>query len=166
MGSLNDNDNDGECLMTKQRNARAAQRTRLWLTYTLAALVCAVLLTAGYLWWTLLSPYGYRPPPELPAIVEDQYQIFAYGTLRHYWVRQIVIGSHEPPEPAHLPGYRREGLNIVPDPDDQVEGVVFVVNQDQLASLDRYERLGVRYQRVLKSLSDESLVWVYRRLSN
>ncbi len=134
-------------------------RTRLvWVTSGL------VLLLPVYLWLILLSPFFYTPPDDLPALQEGTHRVFAFGTLKSPWVRFLVMGRAGVTEEASLPGKRREGLNIIADPAAQTPGLVFEVNASELARLDRYERLGVRYERVKMALNDGSRAWVYRRL--
>ena len=128
----------------------------------LLALLLAALLYIGLMWF---SPLGYAPPEDLPPIdTQRSHQVFAYGTLTQPWVRWLVMGSAGAPREAHLPGYRREGLDGVPDPGAVTEGVVFAVTPAELARLDRYERLGVRYARLEKTLGSGEAAWVYRRL--
>ncbi|BBI61983.1 hypothetical protein HSBAA_32890 [Vreelandella sulfidaeris] len=64
-----------------------------------------------------------------------------------------------------LEGYQRNGLDLSPQPGSKVEGLLLRVDADELARLDRYERLGVRYERVEITLEDGSRAWVYLRLS-
>lgn len=124
----------------------------------------ALLSTALYIWYVLFSDIGYQPPESLPVIDSQQeHRVFVYGTLRLKIVRWLVIGEHPPPQAALLPGYRRDGLNIVAAPDAMLEGKVLTVSTDQLRQLDRYERLGVRYRRISKLLADGSTAWVYQR---
>ncbi len=92
--------------------------------------------------------------------------MFVYGTLRRPLVRWLVMGDRLDPKPAVLPGYQKEALDITPDADSQVEGLVFKVTPEQLRRLDRYERLGLRYDRLLLELEDGSRAWVYQRLPN
>ena len=118
------------------------------------------------LWLTLLSPFGYTPPEGLPPIPEgDAHEVFVYGTLRSSTVRRIVIGRRGDARPAVLEGFRRRHLNIEPAADGRVRGAVVEVSRDELRRLDRYERLGIRYERVRLPLRDGSEVWVYRRMS-
>jgi gamma-glutamylcyclotransferase (GGCT)/AIG2-like uncharacterized protein YtfP len=124
----------------------------------------AVVLLPVYLWLILLSPFFYTPPDYLPVLEERTHRVFAFGTLKSPWVRFLVTGQAGVSEEAFLPGKRREGLNIIADPGAQTPGLVFEVNAGQLARLDRYERLGVRYERVKMTLDDGSQAWVYRRL--
>ncbi|WP_111655414.1 gamma-glutamylcyclotransferase family protein [Isoalcanivorax indicus] len=139
--------------------ARALQRALL------LVLTAAVLLLF-YLWFTLLSPFGYNPPPDLPAIdAQHPHEVFAYGTLTRPWVRRLVMGRAGEARPAALPGYRREGLDILPDLSASTDGVVVEVDARELARLDRYERLGIRYERVRKTLEDGSDAWVYQRIT-
>ena len=129
-----------------------------------AGLFAAVLLALATFWWIWLSPFAYQPPSGLPPVAAGEQRLFVYGTLRHRLLRQIVIGSHAPPRQAWLDGYRREGLDIVVSPGERVEGLLLTVDAGQLRRLDRYERLGVRYDRYQVTLADGTSAWVYRRI--
>ena len=131
------------------------------LLLTLLGLPLAV---AGWLWLTLLSPFTYDRPDDLPAITEGRHEVFVYGTLRSGLVRWVVTGRRGDSEPAELEGFRREGLDLTEAPGERVEGEVIDVTAEELARLDRYERLGIRYERVALELTDGREVWVYRRL--
>jgi putative glutamine amidotransferase len=145
---------------TARRDRR--HRTGRWWVGVLLALV----LLGGWGWWTLLSPSGYRPPPDLPAIEEERtHEVFVYGSLRSAMVRRIVMGRAGDPRPAVLPGYEREGRhNARPAPGGKIHGLVLTVTADELRRLDRYERLGLRYERVEAELEEGASVWLYRRL--
>jgi len=132
--------------------------------YTLATVSTLLGLIIGYLWLTFASPFGYNPRPEyLPAIDEDAtYSVFVYGTLTHPWVRWLVMGRAGEGEPAKLPGFRKEELDIEPAAGAVTEGQVITVTADELRALDRYERLGVRYERVELKLKNGETAWVYR----
>ena len=132
--------------------------------YTLATVSVLVGVFIGYLWLTFASPFGYNPRPEyLPAIDEDAtYSVFVYGTLTHPWVRWLVMGRAGEAEPAKLPGFRREELNIKATDGAVTEGKVITVNADEIRALDRYERLGIRYERVELTLQNGKSAWVYR----
>lgn len=130
----------------------------------LLALVCSLLLaTAGYGWWTWFSPWGYQVPEQLSDIAPGQHAVFAHGTLQYDAWRNWIIGAAVSTQPAWLPGFAREGLNVVPAPNAEVEGVLFYVSAEQLARLDRYERLGLRYRRDYLRLRDGTQAWVYVR---
>ena len=125
------------------------------------------LLLVTWLWFTLLSPWGYTPPPDLPPIAQEQtHRVFAYGTLRHLGVRWLVTGDSITAQPAALNGFRKQGLNLVPQDGAQTQGEVFEVDADTLRRLDRYERLGVRYQRSRLTLVSGATAWVYLRLDS
>lgn len=131
--------------------------------YTLASVLTLFILAVGYLWLTFASPYGYNPTGELPTIDDDAtYSVFVYGTLTKPWVRWLVTGRAGDSEPAKLPGFRKEELDIKPVAGAVTEGEVVTVNADELRALDRYERLGVRYERVEMTLQDGESAWVYR----
>lgn len=118
----------------------------------------------GYLWLTLLSPFTYSPPDDLPGIKPGEHRVFVYGTLRYAPVRWLVYGRTGEPEPASLEGYRREALDIAEAPDERIEGLLLEVDEGELARLDRYERLGIRYERVRMRLDNNLEAWVYRRV--
>ncbi|SDN11108.1 gamma-glutamylcyclotransferase family protein [Vreelandella arcis] len=130
--------------------------------------LCVILMAglAGWLWLTMLSPWFYERPDDLAAIEQRTHHVFVYGTLRYAPVRWVVMGGSGNPRDATLTGYRRNGLDLSPAPEHQVEGLLLRVSADQLARLDRYERLGIRYERVKKQLADGTRVWVYQRLPN
>ncbi|APX93060.1 hypothetical protein BWR19_09035 [Halomonas sp. 1513] len=132
----------------------------------ITGLALSPLLLVGYLWLTMLSPLTYDRPEHLPTIAEGEHQVFVYGTLRYSLVRWWVYGRSGSPQPARLEGFRRSGLDLEPSEGDVVEGLLLEVDQHELARLDRYERLGIRYERVPKELADGQIAWVYRRLSS
>ncbi|WP_309250819.1 gamma-glutamylcyclotransferase family protein [Halomonas sp. SL1] len=112
----------------------------------------------------MLSPWTYERPEHLAPIGEGPHALFVYGTLTHAPIRWVVYGRAGDPEPASLPGYRRTGLDLKACADCTVEGLALTVSAEELARLDRYERLGIRYLRIRAELSDGSTAWVYRRL--
>lgn len=131
--------------------------------YTLAILATCAAIVAGYLWLTFASPFGYNPTGDLPEIAEDQtYSVFVYGTLTQPWVRWLVTGRAGDSEPAKLPGFRKQELDIRAVAGAVTEGEVITVDADELRALDRYERLGVRYERVKLTLQSGRSAWVYR----
>lgn len=131
--------------------------------YTLATVSVLVISGIGYLWLTFASPFGYDPPDNLPAIDEDAtYSVFVYGTLTKPWVRWLVTGRAGKGEPARLPDFRKDELDIKPVAGAVTEGEVITVNAEELRALDRYERLGIRYERVKLTLKDGQSAWVYR----
>lgn len=134
------------------------------LRLVLASLVGMPLALAAWLWWTLLSPFGYERPDDLAPIAEGPHAVFVYGTLRSGFVRWVVLGRSVEARPAVLEGFRREGLDLTEAPGERVAGELIEVSAEELARLDRYERLGIRYARVRLALDDGGEAWVYRRL--
>ncbi|TVT57952.1 MAG: gamma-glutamylcyclotransferase [Azoarcus sp. PHD] len=135
------------------------------LALSIAGLGAAVAVASAYLWFQLLSPYGYLPPPGLAVIdVTRAHRVFAYGTLQYRPVRWLVMGRGAEARRAQLSSFDVAGLNIVPDATARVDGVVFEVSATELGALDRYERRGIRYARVEMDLDDGQAAWVYRRL--
>jgi len=121
------------------------------------------IILTGYLWLTFVSPFGYKPTVELPEIDDNaSYSVFVYGTLKKPWVRALIMGRAGKGVPATLPGYQQEALDIKPAPSALTEGLVINVSGPELRALDRYERLGVRYQRVEVTLQNGETVWVYQ----
>ncbi len=137
-------------------------RRRRWLAAAAGGLALPVLLAAGF-WWVWLSPFGYEFTEASLLLDEGPHKVFAYGTLTRPWVRRLVTGQSQQHRPASIEGYRREGLDLVPAPGVRTPGVVFEVSGDELRRLDRYERLGIRYRRELRPLSDGATAWVYFR---
>ncbi|WP_372625226.1 gamma-glutamylcyclotransferase family protein [Arsukibacterium sp.] len=130
---------------------------------TLLLLFAIFIGLSGYLWLTFASPFGYKPTVELPAIDDNaRYSVFVYGTLKQPWVRYLVMGRAGTGEPATLVGYQKEALDIKPAPGTTTEGLVITVTGTELRALDRYERLGVRYERVELTLQNGKSAWVYQ----
>lgn len=131
--------------------------------YALAVILSIFAIAAGYLWLTFASPFGYNPTADLPEIDDNAtYQVFVYGTLTKPWVRWLVTGRAGDSKPAKLPGFQKEDLDIKPVAGAVTEGEVITVSADELRALDRYERLGVRYERVKITLQSGNEAWVYR----
>jgi gamma-glutamylcyclotransferase (GGCT)/AIG2-like uncharacterized protein YtfP len=138
---------------------------RRWASRLLVFSGLCILALVAWLWFSLFSPWGYSPPANLPPIAAGTtHQVFVYGTLRQPLVRRLVIGRPTPTRPASLPGFRREGLDLVPQAGASTPGERFVVDAEELSRLDRYERLGVRYERHLETLEGGETAWVYTRL--
>jgi len=126
-----------------------------------------IAMLVAWLWLIFFSPWGYSPPADLQPIKEGTiHQVFVYGTLRQPVVRWLVIGRATPASSATLPNFRKQGLNLIPQPNAQTPGDVLVVDAEELRRLDRYERLGVRYERRMLTLEEGMTAWVYTRLSD
>lgn len=133
------------------------------MTYALFALLAAAVI----FWWIWISPYSFTyGETTLEIDQEATHRVFAFGTLRNNFVRTLIIRRFVPTEPAQLQGYRRYGLDLLPDEDAATEGVTFYVTPTQLRRLDRYERVGVKYERYLYTLEDGEHAWVYRLISD
>lgn len=125
------------------------------------ALVAA--MVAG--WFTWISPYGYTPPADLAAIAPDRdHRVFVYGTLRQPLVRRLVTGRWIDTREAILPGFVQRGLDLERQEGARTEGEAFTVGARSLGRLDRYERLGIRYERIPATLASGEQAWVYLRL--
>lgn len=110
-------------------------------------------------------------PPVTPAMLDAQpaqdsgpQDVFGYATLKHSLLRFVVIGRPVSAAPAQLEGFLREGRDLRRDSGSVVAGQVFTVGPEGLLRLDRYERLGERYRRDLRTLTDGRDVWVYQLL--
>ncbi|SFR62212.1 Gamma-glutamyl cyclotransferase, AIG2-like [Marinobacter daqiaonensis] len=141
-------------------------RLKTFLLLTTGAVIMAAGVLMLYLWFAMLSPYGYEPPETLlPIDTARDHELFVFGTLRSPVVRWIVMGRGGEEQVAILEGYEKEGLDITPRAGSEVEGDLITVTAEELARLDRYERLGIRYERVKMALADGTSAWVYRRLT-
>lgn len=133
------------------------------LLLVLSFTLLSTLALSGWLWFNLLSPWGYSPPPNLPPIEQTiEHRVFVYGTLKQPWIRRWVIGRSVETHPAQLNDYQRHALDLQPQSGEQVDGLTFIVTPAELQRLDRYERLGIRYQRVQKTLASGHQAWVYQ----
>lgn len=151
--------------MHAPRQPTHATRRRRWGLRLLLSGTVLVLLAGFYLWFTLLSPFGFQIPEEYAEIdAHRDHRVFVYGTLRSPWVRRLVMGRSGTAQPARLPGYTKEALDLVPDAEGVTEGYTITVSAEELRRLDRYERLGVRYERFKMELEDGTSAWVYRRM--
>ncbi|HMB16071.1 MAG TPA: gamma-glutamylcyclotransferase family protein [Pelovirga sp.] len=128
-------------------------------------LLVLLLAIGGWGWWTFVSPLNYSPPSS--TVVEagaGEQRVFAYGTLCNPLVRLLITRELTDPTLAHLPGYRKQGLDIIKVDSATTAGMVFSVTPQGLRRLDRYERVGERYQRLQLTLADGKPAWVYQRL--
>ena len=132
-----------------------------------ASLVVLSGLLVFSFWLVFLSPVGYEAPEDKGLFGEPPHKVFVYGTLTHSIVRRVVIGQSGDPRPAVLSDFRREGLSLVREEGSRTQGLLLTVDTPQLRRLDRYERLGVRYDRLQVELEDGTQAWVYiRRLTD
>lgn len=139
-------------------------RRRRWRLLWLFPIVLLSALLLGWLTW--ISPYGYEAPAGLAVIDADrEHRVFVYGTLRQPLVRRLVTGQWIDTREALLPGFEQRGLDLERRSGALTEGEVFTVEAHALARLDRYERLGIRYERVPATLASDEVAWVYLRLS-
>ena len=136
----------------------------IWAKRLVWSLLAGLMGIAAWLWLTMLSPWFYERPEELPDIEQRTHQVFVYGTLRYGPVRWIVMGDSGSPVPARLEGFERHGLDLSPSDHSHVDGLLLTVSPRALERLDRYERLGIRYERIEQTLADGTTAWVYVRL--
>ncbi|MGC3874410.1 gamma-glutamylcyclotransferase family protein [Halomonas sp. GXIMD04776] len=129
--------------------------------FTVLAVLGIVLF---YLWFVLLSPFGYEAPEDLSPIAQGEHQVFVYGTLRYGLIRWLVYDRWGDPKEVTLSGFRRDELDLKKAPTAQVKGYLLEVDATELKKLDRYERLGIRYYRDRIILDNGTSAWVYRRL--
>jgi len=136
----------------------------VWLKRCLLGSALVALIIVVWLWLTMLSPWFYERPAHLPDIEQRSHQVFVYGTLRYAPVRWMVMYASGNPTKAILEGYERTNLDLATNQEAHVDGLLLEVTPYQLARLDRYERLGIRYERVKQTLADGTTAWVYVRL--
>lgn len=141
-------------------------RGRPWTKLVLVGVLALLLAATFYLWQVRLGPFTHEPPDTYPMVDhQSDYTVFVYGTLRYASVRWLVMGATGNPRPAVLCGYRKQGLDLVEEAGGKTKGLVLTVTGQQLRRLDRYERLGIRYQRMKYTLADGTRAWAYSRLS-
>lgn len=129
-------------------------------------IIFLLVLVVGF-WWVWLNPYSFTfSETTLTIDQEAEHRVFAFGTLTNPIVRSLVIFGYVPTEPGALEGYSRHRLDLLPQEGAVTQGRVFYVNAVQLRRLDRYERVGVKYERYLYILKDGEPAWVYRRISD
>jgi gamma-glutamylcyclotransferase (GGCT)/AIG2-like uncharacterized protein YtfP len=127
--------------------------------------IILVLAISSWGWWIFVSPFNYSSPISTAVEINaGEQRVFAYGTLRNPLVRLLITRELTDPAPAHLPGYRKQGLDIIEVESAKTDGVVFTVTPQGLRRLDRYERVGERYHRLQLTLADGKPAWVYQRL--
>jgi gamma-glutamylcyclotransferase (GGCT)/AIG2-like uncharacterized protein YtfP len=104
--------------------------------------------------------------------------LFSYGTLRQAEVQLANYGRLLEGEPDVLSGYRLvpveisdphvvrvsgKGIHTIAvasgDPDDRIEGIVFVLSEGDLAATDSYEVDA--YARIEATLESGRSAWVY-----
>src|SRR5699024_904616 len=144
--------------MTSSRNIDTMRK----ISPLLVILCASPLLLAGYLWLTMLSPLTYERPAELPPVAQGEHLVFVYGTLRQPLVRWWVFGRTDSVEAAQLQGFRRTGLDRERSANTTVKGLILTVSHEELQRLDRYERVGIRYERRIETLEDGREAWVYQ----
>lgn len=125
----------------------------------------AVLAVPLLFWLIMLSPLTYEYPADwrMPDR-ETTHPVFVYGTLKSAALRWLVMGRAGQPAQYTLQGFERQGLDIAEDPDASVDGLLLQVSAEELRRLDRYERIGIRYERVRIPRENGPDIWVYRRL--
>ncbi len=109
----------------------------IWLKQLVVVSLLCLMGVATWLWLTMLSPWFYERPEELPDIEQRTHQVFVYGTLRYLPIRWVVMGTSGSPKPARLDGFERQGLDLSRNADSE---------------------------RVEQTLADGSTAWVYVRL--
>jgi len=63
-------------------------------------------------------------------------------------------------KPAVLPGYEKQGRNIIPADDSSVPGGIIFVSRSELEQIDRYEGTPNTYRREQIEIGNEQH-WVY-----
>jgi gamma-glutamylcyclotransferase (GGCT)/AIG2-like uncharacterized protein YtfP len=105
--------------------------------------------------------------------------LFSYGTLQQEKVQLASFGRLLKGAPDALPGWRREMVEITDadvlaksgerfhpivmpgKPQDEVDGMVFEITDEELLAADRYEVAD--YKRIAARLKSGTEAWVYVR---
>jgi gamma-glutamylcyclotransferase (GGCT)/AIG2-like uncharacterized protein YtfP len=87
--------------------------------------------------------------------------LFVYGTLTSPLIRLYACQCITDESTAVLNGYKKVGLNIVPDLSSKVEGKLLQVTPIELERLDGYENTPHNYKRIEVQLIDGVNAWVY-----
>jgi len=106
-----------------------------------------LLLFVVTLWWVWVNPYNFQFTESKDYSQQGSHRVFAFGTLTNPVIRILIMRAYVPTEPAVLTDFRRQGLDLCADPSAETEGLLFHATSRQLKRLDRYERLGIKYQR-------------------
>jgi len=127
--------------------------------------VLSIALGLGLAVVGLRYPVPYRAPDSLPELAAmESHRLFVHGTLRSGLLRWVITGQYLAADTAVLADFERNGLDVRERKGAQVTGLVLSLDGAALARLDRYERLGDRYQRVCLLMADGHPAWVYRRI--
>ena len=105
-------------------------------------------------------------------------KLFSYGTLQQENVQLDTFGRKLEGQKDSLPGYRLGEIRIsnpevirasgkeyhpiliaTDDPEDQVQGSMFLITPEELAQADSYEVK--EYQRVAARLTSGDTAWIY-----
>lgn len=109
---------------------------------------------------------------------QSEIYLFSYGTLQQENVQMSSFGRLLVGRPDHMPGFRKEMVEItdpdvlaksgekfhpivVPsnDPADSIAGTVFRITAEELAAADAYEVSD--YKRIETMLASRTKAWVY-----
>lgn len=94
--------------------------------------------------------------------------LFTYGTLQDEMIQSTIFSRRLSGSPDILPGFRMADQKVAgaypvieesQEPADQVEGVVYLVTNNELIKTDAYE--GVAYKRTKVILDSGKESWVY-----
>jgi gamma-glutamylcyclotransferase (GGCT)/AIG2-like uncharacterized protein YtfP len=91
-------------------------------------------------------------------------KIFVYGTLLRPDIRERVSGSVGSLKPATLWGYRKEGLNIVKDKKEKVNGGIIEVDENGFNRINDYEGLGYLYKIIKVKPAGYETVIAYQKI--
>lgn len=87
--------------------------------------------------------------------------LFVYGSLTSPLIRLYACQCITDESTAVLNGYKKVGLNIVPDLASKVNGKLLQVTPVELERLDTYENTPHNYKRIEVQLTDGVNAWVY-----
>lgn len=96
-----------------------------------------------------------QPPKD-----EQTETVFVYGTLTDPIVRAYACWCIRDDTSAVLDGYYKKGRDVVASSTASVTGELITVTPEELARLDRYERVPEKYERIQITVGGED-VWLY-----
>lgn len=114
---------------------------------------------AGGVLLLLVATLGYWLLVTYPASLRTE-TVFVYATLKNPFIRAYACGCLVSSTPATLSGFYRSGRTIVASSTAQVPGALITVSPRELARLDRYEGIPIKYRRETVMVEGEQ-VFVY-----
>lgn len=95
---------------------------------------------------------------------ERDERVFVYGTLTNPITRTYACQCFVALEPTTIDGYAKTYRNLIRAENSRVRGGIIMVNDRELANLDRYENVPDEYIRERFIIKDTP-AWVYRKVT-